>query len=515
MRVSLTILIVLLSVQSQLWGQTARTYHLKASGTNGALPPSNSASDIFVERDTVWFGTDNGLSQSIDGGLTFRNFANSPPFDSKGTSALAMNDRIIWVAVATTFTQDNQSLPQGSGLDFSTDRGATWNYVLQPVDTGLVDTIQYGINRIKALDVTTTVNNITYDLAVTSSTVWTANFAGMLRKSTDDGASWQRVVLPPDSGADFISPTETLNFDLSPTSGKAGLNQNLNHRVFSVYASNDSTLWVGTAGGINLSTDGGISWRKFSHQNQAQPISGNFVVAINEQRVGSIRVIWAATVNAEASDEQRGVSFSFDQGSTWKTTLLGEFAHNIAFMDSIVYVATDDGIFRTSDYGNSWIRSGSIRDRNNLQQFTSSQIYAVASEGDTVWVGGPDGIAFTMDSPSSPFGSEWRVFRTYAPVGNTSKTYSYPLPFSPNQGAVRIHYSLQGRSAPVTIRIFDFAMHPVKTLLQNAIRSSSMEHDEIWNGFDDQNRRVANGVYFYSVQIGGLDPVWGKILVVQ
>jgi hypothetical protein len=426
-----------------------------------------------------------------------------------------MNDKVIWVAIASSFTQDNQSIPEGSGLDFSTDRGKTWTYVPQPIDSGLVDTIQYGINRIKTLDVTTRANNITYDLAVTRSTVWTANFAGMLRKSTDNGTTWERVVLPPDSGVNAISPNDSLNFDLSPASGKSGLRQNLNHRVFSVYASNDSTLWVGTAGGINLSTDGGVSWRKFSHQNQSRPISGNFVVAINEQRFGSTRIIWAATVNAEGSDEQRGVSYSYDQGASWNTTLLGEFAHNITFKDSLVYVVSDEGLFRSSDYGNSWIKTGTINDDMNLERLASSQLYAVATQGDTVWVGGPDGIASTVDSPLAPFGSTWRVFRTYTPVGRSNKTYSYPLPFSPTQGVVRIHYGLQGQSAPVTIRIFDFAMHPVRTLLRNASRPSSGELDEIWNGEDDKGRRVANGVYFYRIEIGGLGPVWGKILVVE
>ena len=225
--------------------------------------------------------------------------------------------------------------------------------------------------------------------------------------------------------------------------------------------------------------------------------------------------MWAATVNAEASDEQRGVSYSFDGGSTWSTTLLGEFAHNIAFYDSIVYVVTDNGLFRSSDFGNSWIKSGTILDQTNLQRFASTELYAVAAEGDTIWTAGPDGIAYTLDSPANPFGSFWKVFRTYVPVGSSPKTYSYPLPFSPNQEVVRIHYGMRGQDAPVTIRIFDFAMQPVKTLLRNAMRTANSEQDEIWDGRDGRGRRVANGVYFYSVEIGGSGPAWGKILVIQ
>ena len=82
--------------------------------------------------------------------------------------------------------------------------------------------------------------------------------------------------------------------------------------------------------GINKSTDGGISWRKFSHQNQTHPISGDFVVAINEQHWDSLKIIWAATLNANDPDEVKGVSYSSDGGDTWSTTLLGEWAYNIA-----------------------------------------------------------------------------------------------------------------------------------------------------------------------------------------
>jgi hypothetical protein len=509
------LILAALIFSTSLDAQVAKTYHLGSYSSTSSLPSSNSANDILVKHDTIWFGTDKGLSETVNGGVNFTNFANTSGFSSNGISALAMNDGIIWAATASSFQQDNQSIPQGAGLYYSTDRGQTWTYVPQPVDSGLVDTIQYGINKIKALAITTTVNNITYDLAVTTSSVWSANYAGMLRRSTDRGRSWNRVVLPPDGGADSISPADSLDFDLSPSIGRAGLRQNLNHRVFSVYASNDTTIWVGTAGGINESTDGGVSWRKFSHQNQSQPISGNFVVAINEQHFGTKTILWAATVNAEGKDEERGVSYSDDGGATWKTTLLGEFAHNISFKDSIVYVATDNGLFRSSDSGNSWLLNGSVSDLNSLQRLVAREVYAVGAKGDTLWIAGPDGIAYTIDSNTSVFGSAWKIFRTYVPVTNKVKTYSYPLPFSPNHEVVRLHYGLQGRHAPVTIRIFDFSMHPVRILLRNAARPANEDQDEIWDGDDDNNRRVANGVYFYKIEIGDSESMWGKILVIQ
>jgi hypothetical protein len=244
-------------------------------------------------------------------------------------------------------------------------------------------------------------------------------------------------------------------------------------------------------------------------------ISGNFVVALSEQRWGVRRIIWSATVNAEDSDEVRGVSFSEDGGQNWKTTLLGEFAHNFAFKDSVVYVASDGGLFRSSDFGSSWLRTGTIHDATNSQRFASSAIYGAGAKGDTIWVAGPEGIAFTIDKPTIPFGSSWSIFRTYEPVqANSAKTYSFPLPFSPDDEVVRIHYSLTASSS-VTIRIFDFAMQPVKTLLQNAPRLPGREYDEIWDGKDDFGRRVSNGVFFYRLGDGASEALWGKIFVLQ
>ena len=522
MRRSFTVTALLLSIGLSLRAQIPSSFRL-ASPDLSPLLKSNTVSDILVRGDTVWIGSGIGPSFTIDAGAHWFNLANTLTFDDKSVSAIAAQGDQVWVATAYTTTFDNVAHQTGHGLHYSLDHGTTWSFIPQPVDTGKVDTLVYGINKIPALAVTVPQENLTFDIAFANHFVWIADFGGMLRKSSDLGATWERVILPPDD-LDEISPNDSLKFDLSNVlkifSGDSlhaadTLSENLNHRVFSVYAGDDSTIWVGTADGINKSTDGGTSWRKFNHQNQQHPISGNFVVAINEQRWGARRIVWAATVNAVDPDEQRGVSFSDDGGATWQTALLGEFAHNIAFQDSIVYIAADGGLYRSADNGVSWLRSGTIYDPLTLQRFATSVMYAVAAQGDTVWVGGPDGLAYTIDSPSEPFGSTWRVFRTYEEVGNAAKTYSYPLPFSPANEVVRIHYSTQGRTVPVTIRIFDFGMQPVKTLIRNATRSGSQEHDEIWDGRSDSGRRVANGVYFYRVEVEGKDPIWGKILVLQ
>ena len=354
MKKLITIFSIFFSLTSTANSQLPKVYQLN-SGRSSPLSLSNSISDIFVQQDTVWFGTEKGLSFTSNGGTTWINFSGTATFDNKGISAIAIKDNNIWVATGYTTKLGDESIQTGGGLHYSIDHGVTWSFIPQPVDEGTVDTLIYGINKIRALAVTVPQQNITFDIALTKNAVWTASWAGMLRKSRLDSIGFTRVILPPDS-LNQISPSDSLIFNLSPSGGRLGLTENDNHKVFSVYASNDSVIWVGTAGGINKSTDGGVSWRKFSHQNQNFAISGNFVVALKEQVLPARRIMWAATVNANDPDETKGVSYSEDGGETWKTTLLGEWAHNIAVKDSFVYFATDIGLFRSSDFGDSWFR---------------------------------------------------------------------------------------------------------------------------------------------------------------
>lgn len=494
----------------------------KTNATTSSSLNSNSVSDMVINGSTIWLGSGKGLSRSTDGGATWKHYLNDPAFGNEDVSAIAVHGNEVWVALAHSVEISGSTMPEGGGLRYSADGGETWTKIDQPVDKNNVDTLYYNaFSTIRALGITTTINNITYDIAVTDNAVWITSFAGMARKSTDKGKTWQRVILPPDTRAE-IKLTDTLQFDLSPSSGKLGLTESLNHRAFSVLAEDNNTIWIGSAGGINKSTDGGISWTRFTHQNQSAPISGNFVVAMSKQKIDSVNILWAGTVNANDLSEKRGISFTADGGQTWKTALSGEFVHGVGTNGRFVYAATDNGIFRSADLGATWSSTGTIYDAASKQRIASTKFYSVASLGTTSWFGGNDGVATTVDDGATPFGSNWKILRAAQVLASKTDTYAYPNPFSPDDEVVRIHYSTAGTGARLasssigaTIRIFDFGMHLVRTLIQNAPRTIALETDEIWDGRDDHQHQVANGVYFYQVIIGSSDPMWGKILVIQ
>ncbi len=482
------------------------------SKINSKTPLSNSILDIIAIGDTVWLGTSRGVSVSFDRGESWTNFFGTSPFGNDNVSAIGYDNGTFWAATARTVEGVADDVPAGTGLKYTTDNGITWASVPQPIDADADTTVEYGINIIPALPVTVTEQNLTFDIAFTPGTVWITSFAGGLRKSTDKGESWQRVVLPPDV-LDSISPDDTLDFCLSPVPGSFCAVGNLNHRVFSVISTDDTTLYVGTADGINKSTDNGVSWVKFNHQNQSEPISGNFITALGYNDFTN--TVWAATWKAEEPSEYYGVSSSDNGGASWKTFLRDERTHNFGFKNFNVIAATDNGAFRSTNQGNSWILPNSIVDEVSNVSLNTSVYFSAESEGNTVWLGSDDGLVRLRDN-TSLWNGTWKIYFASQPLEAPDETYAYPNPFSPRLEQLKIKYSTGDTDASVTIRLYDFGMNYVRTIIQNAPRNKDLEGaPDFWDGKDDAGNIVPNGVYLYRIDVDSDTPLFGKIIVMQ
>ncbi|MBS4027973.1 MAG: hypothetical protein KGZ58_04970 [Ignavibacteriales bacterium] len=502
---------------SQKWFQ--ESYRLQSAATSLSRPPSNSVSQLRF-RDSagtgiLWIGTSKGLASTVNGAISFTSYRAFPAFVKDGIFSLSVHNDTIWTSLGYTKDFQDGEVQTGAGYAYSLNNGFSWSHKSQTLDGRYDDTIQYGNNFLRILPVIVSEQNVTYDLSIApNGTVWIASWASGLRRLTNYAApKWERILLPPD----FLSklhPDSTYNFNYDPRPYH-------NIKGFSVFASDDSTVWCGTAGGINLSknaNDSFPSWTKFSHQNQAAPILGNWVIAIDGQtfyrNTNIISRIWCTNWRAESSDEEFGVSYTEDEGRSWKNFLHGIKAFDFAFKDSIAYITTVEGLYRTSDGGVSFVKNGDIRDeRGNILAYPS--FYTVEVIGDTLFCGTADGLLKTIDNSSHPFGERWEILRTYQPIGKQNTTYAYPNPFSPRFEITRIHFSTKGKTEKTTIEVFDFGMNRVRTLIRDAERIGSVEHDEIWNGTDDNNDAVSNGVYFYRVTIGSDEPIWGKVLVLQ
>lgn len=518
------ILLLIILVTSNIFAQGLPTnYKLepRLNKSSDATPTSNTIDRIFVQdKSTVWIGTSKGLSKTTDGGITWTNYYDTKSFGKESISAINFGLGAIWAACWHFENKLGSDVATGNGLRFSTDGGNSWNEIPQPVDAPGDSSITYGINKLRALPVTAKEQNFIYDIAFTQNTIWIVSFSGGLRKSTDMGKTWQRVVLPPDN-LDSIKPTDKLDFDLAPSSGNLKMRGNLNHRAFSVIAIGD-TLYVGTAGGINKSIDGGISWVKFNHTNQANPISGNFVLSMNYNAYDN--AIWAATWKAEGSDEYYGVSFSRNGGKLWDVVLSDERVRDFAFkyksnFDYDIFAASTSGIFRSSNKGLSWISSSNIFDENSKVElkptlYLSVEVNKLNSNNFEIWVGTNDGLAKTIESENEFWNNKWKSFLATSGSVNENQSYAFPNPFNPKFDVARIKYNLTN-NASVTLRIFDFGMNLVRTVIQNASRFQNADQIEFWDGKDENMRIVPNGVYFYRIDIDDSKVLFGKIIVMM
>ena len=486
-------------------------------------PSSNFITDIIIAGDTVWFATGSGIMRTIDNFQNFQHYFGLSPFGDDDISGLSVNTNVVVTSTAISEEISGEDVPVGTGIKVSTDYGLNWNAYPQPMD-GLNDTIViYGANVLSALPVVVPQQNLSYDIAITKTqndpnnfTIWITSFAGGLRKSTDYGNSWQRVVLPPDDLDSVYISGVGYNFSINPV-------VNLNHRAFTVDAANDSVLYVGTADGINKSTDWGISWRKYNFMNTDSTasgfgVSGNFVVNLGIQKYNGNEIVWGATRRAEDNREYDALSYSSDGGLNWATTLNNIKPSGISFMDSLVYGLTEEGLWRAYFGIFNWSKPGLIVDEETNDVLRTEMFYSGNHINDTLYFGSTDGMIRTKEY-GQPWIGKWKIFRAVTPINLSSdiKTYAAPNPFSPDDEVVRVFYKTDKFTAKITIKIFDFGMNPVRTVIQNATRSNTClnEFYTQWDGKNDNGYRVANGVYFYRIEIDDDDDVWGKILVLQ
>ena len=516
---------------------------------------SNVVTEIILQSDNlVWLGTGLGISivrdsltvETLQDTMELTNGAYTNRIPSGGISAMTTGDpggpyeKFMFAAAAGS----ENDIPIGKGIVFTTDATDStinWIYYDQPMDDALSDTIPFGdIGFIAVLPVTVPQANVTYDMDLSEEFAWTASWAGGLRRLKFSDQVWERVPLPMDNQYELTTCKDTSyvrvggkyilkDYYLNPRDPLDGGNHN--HKAFSVLSYGD-TIWVGTANGINrgiLGSGNCIDWEHYSYP--MDNLSGNFVVGLEAQRLNGKRIIWAATVNADDPTEQRGLSYTIDDGLSWNTALLGERIYNIASFDSLVFAASANGLWKTED-GINWalynpahqaipIPNTAIYD---IDEVLADEVYSVAFDdrpyyGDrSIWIGTGDGAAHSYDLD----GLNWKIFRAEYDI---NEDYAYPNPFSPythnvrnDNGYVRFHTNEWPGTFVIDIDIYNFAMEKVYAgSFDKRISSSGALK---WDGRDQQGTYVHNGVYFVKLtypenQSSKPSPHWVKLIVVK
>jgi len=365
------------------------------------------------------------------------------------------------------------------------------------------------------------------DFAFLDSVVWVATDEG-LKKSTDGGDNWSTFEIVDSASGELMIPSyftsvcvvsdtlDTILFVGSMDGLARSRDDGLTWGVTRFAASFKKAIWAGSAAGIYKFIynyrdvfDTVLNYNSFMHN-----ITGDWVVSLAIQTFGGKKVVWAGTQPTYSGGY--GVSFTTDDGDTWNVTLEGDRVWNFAFHDSVIWSATSSGLKRSYDGGKSWEVFNFMQDKDEItrNRIFSSEFTSVAIIGGEIWAGNADGLVKSSDN-----GTSWDVIRTAVPIGTkgSETAYAYPSPFSPiieGGGVVRIHHKPR-RDGPVTIKIYDFAMNLVKTVVDGEQRYGGVEYDEPWDGKNEKGDLVANGVYFFRVDAPGGQTEWGKIVILK
>jgi len=477
---------------------------------------NNSVANLHVTDDAVWVGP--FLNMSTDLGATWYLPDTDSLFGSPNRLfSIDIEGDVIVAGLGRADNSGGESVQTAAGFLVSEDGGQTFQYRFPQLDDPAEDTQVYGISTLPALPVIVPQQSPPFDVDVDArnGSIWVAGWASGIRRSDDLGRTWQRVVLPPDD-LDQIRPEQPYSFSVEP---RRGGNGSLNHMGFSILVDDSGTVWAGTAGGLNRSRDGGLSWDKFKADGTSTSLTGDWIISIEEQPSVGTPVIWMATWNTSESGGgtgQFGVTLTRDGGETFEQTLPGERVYDFAFDGPRAWVAGDGGLFHSDNYGRSWNSISDFRDGDNPARRIreDSDVFSVEYANGVLWVGTSDGLLRSLDG-----GMTWALFRVDVPLDPDTPggavprvdTYAYPNPYSPGaDGFIRIKYDA-GAASSATIRIFDFGMNPVREIKET---STSGVTESLWDGRDERGVQVSNGTYFYEVRVGS-ERSRGKILVIE
>ncbi len=479
----------------------------------------NAVSNLHGKGGRLWVGSQ--LNFTDDNGTSWKLASVDSIQKGRGSVySLDAEGQVIWVGLGYSQRQKTTDSvePVSQGFAFSEDGGQTWKFRLPALDAPQDSLLSYGVSVIKALPVTTPVQSPPYDIDYdpVRGWVWTAGWAGGIRVSKDKGITWQRAILPPDSQSE-TDPNVPQFFYMTPVpKGKTRPGQE-NHKGFSVLVDETGTTWAGTSGGLNRSFDG-VAWKKISFNGSLNGLLGNWITSIEEQPSVGRNPIWVACWKALDQKESFGVVVTRDGGQTFEQMLHGEKIYDFAFDGTSIYAAGDNGLFISHNDGRSWLSVRDFRDASQPDRYLrpSAKVYAVSMVNGALWVGMQDGLLRSLDQ-----GKTWKLFRTEIPVNPSNPTntipkvdtYAYPNPFSPSTDQViRIRYDIT-QSQQVTLRIFDFGMNLVRTLVAGETRNQG-SREELWDGRDNRGIQVANGPYLYTVS-SAEGTFRGKILVLE
>ncbi len=487
--------------------------------------------NLMAANNTYLFISFGGvLYRSSDGG---NNWSLDSP-DPQGITAIAVDSTDIFAGN-----------DRAGAVMISTDNGDNW----QIRNNGLTD-------------------STVVSLVTNGSDVFAGGFSRGVFRSTDDGLHWTQAsnglsgTVPrsiASAGGQLLVATGTSGVFESPNGGTdwtslldLGWLPGMSFYTYSASAlcANDSTIYIGSYGGVVESTNNGSKWtvsKGFFYQVNSIVISPSQIYAgtngggvyvstdngatFNQTNSGltDLDITTLAFIGQSflAGTDTAGVFISTDDGTDWTAAKVGipGDSHIFAFSvdSSDVFAATDRGILVSTDEGKSWVAQSQGLPPVPIQAIASSNknLYA-GTDGDGVYFSANYGATWNAANAGLPagtiinclsvvdsslfagtpdFGVWFRpLSQLVTDVRNTDNgtvvnrfdlNQNYPNPFNPS---TVINYELPA-SSHVTLKIYDVLGRVIATLVNGQEPAGS--HSVTMNGSG-----LPSGVYFYHMQAG-------------
>ena len=253
--------------------------------------------------------------------------------------------------------------------------------------------------------------------------------------------------------------------------------------IIHVDPSNSNTIYLGApAGGIWKSIDNGVTWAPLTDELPQIGVSGIAVDYSNSN------VIYIATGDKDAGDSYSvGVYKSTDGGLTWNATgVMGSSNPSRAgdiiihpTNNQILWCATNNGIYKTTNAGNTWIQvqSGNFSQGNiRLKPGDPSTVYAVTR--DKFYKSTDTGNSFTHIASILPSTSG----RFVMDVTPANESYIYILSSKTDNSFQGIYRSTDGGSTFTAQNTTTNVLESTQAWYDLALAVSPTNADEIYTG---------------------------------
>ncbi len=198
-----------------------------------------------------------------------------------------------------------------------------------------------------------------------------------------------------------IGPTKIPGNRTSQPNGMGRVN------AIAFHPTNDNIIYLGApAGGLWKSIDKGKNW---TSNTDTMPTLGVSSIAINPKNPD---VIYIGTGDRDASDAySRGVMKSTDGGNAWKwaNTTMGNSTIGCLIMDpdrpDTLLAATNNGIYRTTNGSNTWVRTNNTGNFKDIVFKPSSTDTVYATRNGLFYRSIDNGVNWTNITSGLPSGA--------------------------------------------------------------------------------------------------------------